>query len=116
MKLEVDTASPVPPFEQVREQLAGAILTGDLSAGDRLPSIRQLAADLGLAAGTMARAYSELESAGLVVTARGRGTRVAEPAGADEAVRSAADAYVAAARRSGLDRDSTLALLRARFG
>jgi GntR family transcriptional regulator len=116
MRLEVDTTSAVPPFEQVREQLAGAILAGALAPGERLPSIRQLAADLGLAAGTMARAYSELEGAGLVVTARGRGTRVAELARADGAVRSAADAYVAAARGVGLDLAGTLALVRARFG
>jgi GntR family transcriptional regulator len=116
MRLEVDTASPVPPFEQVREQLAGAILAGTLVPGERLPSIRQLAADLGLAAGTMARAYAELEGAGLVVTARGRGTRVADRVGAADAVQSAADAYVAAARDGGLDLAATLALVRARFG
>ncbi len=115
MKLEVDTASPVPPFEQIREQLAGAILAGALAPGERLPSIRQLAADLGLAAGTMARSYSELESAGLVVTARGRGTRVAGRVVADDRVQSAADAYVAAARHGGLGLAETLALVRARF-
>lgn len=61
--------SPVPPYEQLREQIAGLIATGLLQAGQRLPPVRQLAADLGLAGGTVARAYRELEQAGLVEAA-----------------------------------------------
>jgi DNA-binding transcriptional regulator YhcF (GntR family) len=78
MRVVVDDASPVPPYEQVREQVARLILSGALTAGTRLPSIRQLAGDLGLAPGTVARAYAELEREGLV-GGRGRhGTRVRE--------------------------------------
>lgn len=116
MNLTVDSGSPTPPFEQIREQLAGAVLAGVLEAGDRLPPIRQLAADLGLAAGTVARAYAELEAAQLVVTARGRGTRVADRPGAADAVQSAADQYIEASRQDGLDLAGMLALLRARHG
>ena len=72
----VDTLSPVPPYEQVRAQLAELVAGGVLGPGDRLPPIRQLAADLGIAPGTVARAYRLLESAGLVRTGRGGGTRV----------------------------------------
>jgi GntR family transcriptional regulator len=72
----VDTRSPVPPFEQLRSQLAELIRTGVLGPGQRLPPLRQLAADLGLAVGTTARAYKELEAAGLVRSHRGGGTRV----------------------------------------
>lgn len=68
---------PTPPFEQLRSQIAAAITSGDLPTGWRLPTVRQLAGDLGVAAGTVARSYRELEAAGLVVTARGAGTRVA---------------------------------------
>ncbi|WP_406111849.1 GntR family transcriptional regulator [Streptomyces sp. NBC_01003] len=57
-----------PPYEQVRLQLADLILGGHLAENDRLPAVRQLAADLGLAAGTIARAYRELESANLVIS------------------------------------------------
>jgi DNA-binding transcriptional regulator YhcF (GntR family) len=64
--LIVDTADPTPPYEQLRRQLAGLIRSGVLEPGGRLPPLRQLAADLGLAVGTVARAYRELESAGLV--------------------------------------------------
>ena len=76
----LDLIDPTPPFEQVRRQLTLLIETGQLVTGERLPSVRQLAGDLGLATGTVARAYRELESAGLVVTRRGGGTRVADRA------------------------------------
>ncbi|WP_329569872.1 GntR family transcriptional regulator [Streptomyces sp. NBC_01361] len=75
--VRVDTASPVPPYEQIRAQLATLISSGRLPEGERLPTIRQLASDLGLAAGTVARAYRELEGAGLIRARRGAGTRVA---------------------------------------
>ncbi len=83
--LRVDMGDPTPPYEQLRRQLAGLIGSGALTAGDRLPPLRQLAADLGLAVGTVARAYRELEAAGLVSSCRGGGTRVtaAAPAMSD---------------------------------
>ncbi|MFF1404985.1 GntR family transcriptional regulator [Streptomyces sp. NPDC058294] len=77
--VRVDTTSPVPPYEQIRAQLAALISSGRLAEGERLPTVRQLAADLGLAAGTVARAYRELEAASLIRTRRGAGTRVAPP-------------------------------------
>ena len=75
--LIVDTADPTPPYEQLRRQLAELIRCAVLEPGGRLPPLRQLAADLDLAVGTVARAYRELESAGLVSSRRGGGTRVA---------------------------------------
>ncbi|MEU7977059.1 GntR family transcriptional regulator [Micromonospora sp. NPDC049081] len=78
--IRINPSSAVPPFEQVRQQIAELIRWGVLAAGQRLPTVRQLAADLGLANGTVARAYQELEAAGLVVTRRAAGTRVASAA------------------------------------
>jgi GntR family transcriptional regulator len=75
--LVVDTGDPTPPYEQLRRQLAHLIESAVLRPGERLPPLRQLAADLGLAVGTVARAYRELESAGLISSRRGGGTRVA---------------------------------------
>jgi DNA-binding transcriptional regulator YhcF (GntR family) len=69
--LSVDPDSPVPPYEQIRSQIASMIATGVLGDGVRLPPIRQLADDLGLAGGTVARAYRELEDQQLIKT-RGR--------------------------------------------
>jgi DNA-binding transcriptional regulator YhcF (GntR family) len=77
--LSVDIGSALPPFEQIRAQITAMAASGVLPPGTRLPAIRQLAADLGLAPGTVSRAYRELEAAG-VITARGRhGTFIARP-------------------------------------
>ncbi|NUT33220.1 MAG: GntR family transcriptional regulator [Hamadaea sp.] len=78
MIVEVDTGSPVPAYEQIRAQIAAMIDSGGLPPGQRLPPVRQLAADLGLAVNTAARAYRELESAGLVVSRVRHGTVVAD--------------------------------------
>jgi|SRR5215469_7766255 len=69
--LSVDLNSAVPPFEQIRAQIAQQAAAGMLPSGTRLPSIRQLSTDLGLAPGTVARAYRELEVTG-IISARGR--------------------------------------------
>ena len=69
--LTIDPNSAVPAFEQVRVQLAAVIEAGELGAASRIPTVRRLAGDLGLAINTVARAYRELELAGLI-EARGR--------------------------------------------
>ncbi|MEV4640061.1 GntR family transcriptional regulator [Actinoplanes sp. NPDC049548] len=116
--LAVSASDPTPPYEQVRRQLADLISSGVLAHGDRLPALRQLAGDLGLAVGTVARAYRELEAAGLVVSRRGGGTRVADrpsrpPGGEhDEAdLHRAAEEYVWRARAAGADRPAIVAAL-----
>ena len=112
--LAVDHASAVPPFEQVRVQLAAQIADGALRAGTKLPTVRQLADDLGLAVNTVARTYRELEAAGLVET-RGRGGTVVT-AGGDknrERVLAAAQQYVALARELGVSADEALGLVSA---
>jgi GntR family transcriptional regulator len=76
MIIVIDQASVIPPFEQLRQQLTTMIVGGVLPAGHRLPSVRQLARDLALANGTVARAYRELESEGLVTTNGRHGTQV----------------------------------------
>jgi GntR family transcriptional regulator len=85
--LTVDPGSAVPPYEQIRSQIEAMVATGTLAPGDRLPSIRQLAHDLGIATGTVARAYGELEQEGLVVSRRRTGTVVADGVAAPAAER-----------------------------
>lgn len=75
--LRIDSTSVVPPFEQVRDQIRRAIDAGKLKPEDQLPTVRKLAADLGLAANTVARAYRELELVGVIKTRGRNGTFVA---------------------------------------
>jgi DNA-binding transcriptional regulator YhcF (GntR family) len=83
--LTLDPDSPVPPFEQVRAQLAAGIERGKLRPSVRLPTVRKVAADLGLAVNTVAKAYRLLELAGLVETRGRQGTFVAGPPSAERA-------------------------------
>lgn len=77
MILEIDASGPVPPYEQIRAQIARLAESGALPVGTRLPTIRQLAGDLGLAPGTVARAYRELEATGVVTSRVRHGTTIA---------------------------------------
>lgn len=69
--IEIDAASAVPPFRQLHDAVVAAISAGTLSPGARLPTVRGLATELGLAANTVASAYRSLEAAG-IVEGRGR--------------------------------------------
>lgn len=113
MELTVDHSSAVPPFEQVRDGLAAAVRTGELAAGDRLPTVRQLAADLGLASNTVARAYRELEEAGVVETRGRNGTFVAAH-GSDKAMEAAlaTAAYAKRLRELGIGAEEAVKLVR----
>jgi DNA-binding transcriptional regulator YhcF (GntR family) len=110
--LEVDPGSAVPPYEQVRAQVTAMVAVGSLPVGTRLPSIRQLAGDLGLAPGTIARAYRELESTGVASTHGRHGTRISaaptEPAVHTAHLDEAATAYAIAAARSGSTIDQAI--------
>lgn len=102
------------PSDQVHGQLRGLITTGHLLAGDRLPSVRQLASDLGIAPGTVAKAYRLLEDDGLVTSRIGSGTRVSETvhpvAGG---IADAARVLSAAAKEEGLTLADAQRVLRA---
>jgi DNA-binding transcriptional regulator YhcF (GntR family) len=112
--ITVDPKSSVPPFEQVRAQLAEQIQTGRLPAGARLPTVRALAAQLGLAANTVARAFGELEHAGLVCT-RGRAGTTVSAAGDQGRQRAGAAAaeYAATVRSLGVRPDEALRIVSA---
>ncbi len=68
-----------PIYLQVVEQISKAIAKGDLASGDKLPAVRKLASELVINPNTVARAYTQLEQAGLVVTKTGSGTFVSDP-------------------------------------
>jgi GntR family transcriptional regulator len=114
LQVTVDLDAAEPPYEQVRAQIAGLITSGRLLPGDRLPTVRGLAADLGLAANTVARAFKELEAAGLVVTRRRAGTTVASGEHTtDVAVATLAAKFAAAAHDAGLTDGEALDVVRA---
>jgi DNA-binding transcriptional regulator YhcF (GntR family) len=112
--ITLDTASLVPPYEQVRSQIAEQINDGTLAVGTRLPTVRRLAADLGLAVNTVARAYRKLEDANLVDTRGRAGTFVSTTGDRSRAAAaSAAQAYATVVRKLGLDRGEALNIVTA---
>jgi DNA-binding transcriptional regulator YhcF (GntR family) len=110
----IDPDSAQSPYEQVREQLRARVASGELAPGTRLPTVRRLAGDLGLAANTVARAYRELEALGVIET-RGRAGSVVTGAGTDRAAREAAHEYVTRLKELGLGVDRGIELLRRAF-
>ncbi len=115
LSLRVDHDAPTPPYEQIKDQITAAVDAGVLAPGDRLPPVRTLAADIGVAVNTVARSYKELEAAGVVAT-RGRAGTVVLGAGAARAAREAAAEYAAQARRLGVGVEEAVDLLRRAFG
>lgn len=103
MRIAIDPGSPTPPFEQLKLQVLGQVRDGRLIAGTKLPTVRALAADLGLAANTVAKAYRELEGLGVIET-RGRlGSFVSSVGDATTVTaQRAATEYVATVRGLGL--------------
>ena len=114
--IALDPESADAPFEQVRARIAEQINDGRLVAGTRLPPVRRLASDLGLAVNTVARAYRELETAGLVATHGRGGTVVADADPARARVRRAARDYAALARRTGVTAEDALLLVQVALG
>ena len=76
MKILLSNKSDLPIYEQIKSQIKEQILTGTITENEFLPSIRQLAKDLGISVITTTRAYSDLESEGFIATLRGKGSYV----------------------------------------
>jgi DNA-binding transcriptional regulator YhcF (GntR family) len=112
--ISIDPSSQVPPYEQLRSQLARQIGDRTLAVGTRLPTVRRLAAELGLAANTVARAYRELEEARLVDT-RGRAGTFVGAAGqyTRQRAQAAAAEYAAITMGLGLDADEAVRIVQA---
>jgi DNA-binding transcriptional regulator YhcF (GntR family) len=121
LRITLDPESTAAPFEQLREQIAAHALDGTLPVGYRLPTVRGLAVDLGLAANTVAKAYRALEADGVIETRGRHGTFVAAAADAGSRRAAAAAAeFARAAHRLGLDAEAARAAvedaLRAVYG
>lgn len=102
------------PAQNIYQQLRGLIMSGQLGADERLPTVRQTAADLGVAPGTAAKAYKMLEQEGLVVSRTAAGTRVAESAAVlPRSVIKHVRELTEAATTSGASLDDVMSVLRA---
>jgi DNA-binding transcriptional regulator YhcF (GntR family) len=114
LHLSLDTSAGDAPYQQIRTQIARQVAAGELSPGTRLPTVRALAETLGVATNTVARAYRELEHAGIVTTGRRNGT-VVNGDGADRAAKEAAATYADVMRSLGVRQDEALELVRRAF-
>ncbi len=119
--MQISSGSETPIYQQLIEQISGAIARGELRTGDKLPAVRALAAELVINPNTVARAYTLLEQSGLVTTKTGSGTFVSDPAlrHADAAQINALaermDTLISRAVNLGLDRDALVALFEKRM-
>ncbi|RFA07744.1 GntR family transcriptional regulator [Subtercola boreus] len=114
--VRLDASGSEPPFEQVRRQVAEAVQSGILVPGSKLPTVRALAEELGVAVNTVARSYRELEADGIIETRGRSGSFVA--ASGDPRMReghAAALAFAQRARHLGFDADEALDLVRSAF-
>ncbi len=76
MRIIISNTSGIPIYEQIKEQIKSAILTGEIAEGESLPSLRQLSKDLRISVLTVTRAYNELEEEGFVTNVQGKGSYV----------------------------------------
>jgi GntR family transcriptional regulator len=114
MILRLDQSSPIPPYEQLRSQITTMVATGMLTPGNRLPPIRQVARDLGVATATVARAFRELERDRIIATRGRHGSFVLDAptrvmaAERDRRLKAAADSFAVQARQLGVDPEQAL--------
>ncbi|AFM18704.1 putative transcriptional regulator [Mycolicibacterium chubuense NBB4] len=114
--VRVDPHAARPLFDQLRTQIIDGIRDGQLPPGTRLPTVRELASQINLAVNTVARAYRELEAAGILET-RGRfGTFVARSDPADVAMATAASTFVSTALALGVGKGEALRYVENAFG
>lgn len=124
MMLRVDSSLPLPVYEQIREQVVRMVAAGTLTPGTRMPTIRQLASDLKLAKGTVAKAYALLEESAVLETLGHRGSFVREqPASgasldqmASESLADLAESYAVAAKQLGIGLDRARSELDRQWG
>jgi DNA-binding transcriptional regulator YhcF (GntR family) len=114
LTVTIDPGSSVPPFEQLRVQVIDAVAAGSVAAGVKLPTVRGLADDLGIAPNTVARSYRELERGGVIETRGRAGSYIAASGDATQRLaQDAAAVFAARARELRLDPAAALELVRA---
>ena len=113
-RLAIDATSATPPFEQLRAQIIAAVRDGSLVPGARLPTVRKLAGELGLAANTVARTYRELERDEIIETRGRHGSFIAATGDAThKQAQLAASAFAERMLQLGIPADDALAMITA---
>jgi GntR family transcriptional regulator len=113
----LDTRSGVPTYMQLVNQVRRSVRNGILRSGDRLPTAREVVAALAINPNTVLKAYTQLESEGLVISRPGLGTFIAEDipvplaAAVQRQLRRGLDSWIRSAAAAGLDREGMLALI-----
>jgi DNA-binding transcriptional regulator YhcF (GntR family) len=106
---ELDSESQLPRFQQLRNRILHLVQSGDLAVGTRLPTVRGLADDLGIAPNTVAKVYRQLETDGVIVTRGRNGTFVGAQGDAPaRSAQAAAAAYADRARQLGIPPEQAL--------
>ncbi|GAB3566241.1 GntR family transcriptional regulator [Spelaeicoccus albus] len=113
MDFTLDNDSSEPPYEQLRRQVLAGVNSGDMVVGHKLPTVRALADQLGLAVNTVAKTYRELEKSGIIETRGRRGTFIAASGGIDVKGRRAADRFAATMHDLGVDDATALKMAEA---
>ena len=118
MKIDFSTSQPI--YQQIMDEFRRQIATGLLKPGDKVPSQRDLAAEIKVNANTVQRAYREMEILGLVETLRGQGTFVCQGQGIVEETReemltNLVDDFVRAMQALGINEETTLDVVKRRF-
>ena len=113
----IDENDPTPLYAQLERAIRVAIATGRLNAGDKLPTVRQLAVDLKVNANTVAKVYGELERSGVLETRRGVGTFIREAAARswpdrERLLVELADRFLAGAATLGFSADEAINFLK----
>ena len=116
----IDPYSRAPIYEQVIRRITELIMVGDLKNGDKLPSVRVLARDLGVNPNTIQKAYAELERSRIIYTVSGKGNFVGEQEVVSKQVHERLmeelKAAVHAAHRGGIRQETILQLVESAYG
>jgi GntR family transcriptional regulator len=117
-RFRLDGSSGVPPYLQLVQQVRQSLLLGYLRAGDRLPTVKEVAGDLAINPNTVVKAYRQLEHEGLAGGRPGQGTFInatltSPPPGASEALRASLAQWLRDAEEAGLSDDTVTALIAA---
>lgn len=120
MRITIDESSGIPIWLQLRNRLIYLITSGYFAVGEKLPTMRELAVDLGINYNTVSKVYQDIERDGYITSKRGRGTFVSDAYlqnedSADNEAESLTDAFIQQCRELGVPRQDIVAMVKRRL-